>query len=211
MSEPILEMPSSYMMSNSTSVKGGATLFLTILIFVRLPMTLPSGVLIWSLRRMSMRTDEKNLRARPPEVVSGLPNMTPIFSRIWLVKMQTQLVLLTTAVRRRMAWDIRRAWLPMVMSPICPSSSALVMRAATESRTITSIELERMSVSMMLRASSPESGWETSKSSRFTPTTRAYFGSSACSTSMKAASPPFFWASAITLRQNVVLPEDSGP
>ena len=70
------------MMSNSTSVNGGATLFFTILILVRLPMTLPSGVLIWSLRRMSMRMDEKNFNARPPDVVSGLPNITPIFSRI---------------------------------------------------------------------------------------------------------------------------------
>jgi len=104
-----------------------------------------------------------------------------------------------------------RAWLPMVMSPIWPSSSALVMRAATESRTMMSMLLERMSVSMMLSASSPESGWETSRSSRFTPTTFAYFGSSACSTSMKAARPPWRWASAMTLKQKVVLPEDSGP
>ena len=137
--------------------------------------------------------------------------MTPIFSRIWFVKMHTHFVLLTTAVRRRMAWDISRAWLPMVMSPIWPSSSALVTRAATESRTMTSMLLERMSVSMMLSASSPLSGWETSRSSSLTPTTRAYFGSSACSTSMNAASPPLRWHSAITLRQKVVLPEDSGP
>ena len=59
-------MPSSYMMSNSHSVNGGATLFFTTLILVRLPMTLPSGVLIWSLRRMSMRIEEKNFSARPP-------------------------------------------------------------------------------------------------------------------------------------------------
>ena len=76
---------------------------------------------------------------------------------------------------------------------------------------MTSMLSERMSVSMMLRASSPLSGWETRRSSRFTPTTRAYLGSRACSTSMKAARPPLRWASAITLKQNVVLPEDSGP
>ena len=28
------------------------------------------------------------MRARPPGVTSGLPNMTPIFSRSWLVKTQ---------------------------------------------------------------------------------------------------------------------------
>jgi len=71
-------------MSNSHSVNGGATLFFTTFIFVRLPMTLPSGVLIWSLRRMSMRIEEKNFNARPPLVVSGFPNITPIFSRIWV-------------------------------------------------------------------------------------------------------------------------------
>ncbi len=68
-----------------------------------------------------------------------------------------------------------------------------------------------MSASAMFRASSPLSGCETSSSSSFTPTMRAYFGSSACSTSMKAARPPRRWASAMTLRQNVVLPDDSGP
>ena len=35
------------------------------------------------------------MRARPPDVVSGLPNMTPIFSRIWLVKMMAALERLT--------------------------------------------------------------------------------------------------------------------
>jgi len=33
------------------------------------------------------------LRALPPVVVSGLPNMTPIFSRSWFIKTQEQPVL----------------------------------------------------------------------------------------------------------------------
>ena len=33
------------------------------------------------------------LEARPPGVVSGLPNMTPIFSRIWLMKITDGLAL----------------------------------------------------------------------------------------------------------------------
>ena len=49
-------MPSLYMMSNSHSQNGGATLFFTIFTFVRLPVTVPSGVLIAPMRRMSMRT-----------------------------------------------------------------------------------------------------------------------------------------------------------
>ena len=53
---PTEEMPSLYMMSNSASVKGGATLFLTSLILVRLPVTVPSACLMAPMRRMSQRT-----------------------------------------------------------------------------------------------------------------------------------------------------------
>ena len=49
-------MPSPYMMSNSASRNGGATLFLTTLARVRLPMiSLP--FLSASMRRTSMRTE----------------------------------------------------------------------------------------------------------------------------------------------------------
>ena len=41
--------------------------------------------------QISIRTVEKNLRALPPEVVSGLPNITPIFSLSWLMKIQSVL------------------------------------------------------------------------------------------------------------------------
>jgi hypothetical protein len=47
----------------------------------------------------------------------------------------------------------------------------LETRAATESMTMTSTAPERMRVSAMLRASSPDSGWETRRLSRSTPTT----------------------------------------
>ena len=39
----------------------------------------------------------------PPGVVSGLPNMTPTFSRSWLVKMHVVLALLMTAANLRKA------------------------------------------------------------------------------------------------------------
>jgi len=58
---------------------------------------------------MSIRTEEKNLRARPPVVVSGLPNMTPIFSRSWLMKMHVVLDLDSEPASLRSAWLIRRA------------------------------------------------------------------------------------------------------
>ena len=51
------EIPSLYMMSNSASLKGAATLFFTTLSFVRLPVTEPSVALIAPMRRMSTRTE----------------------------------------------------------------------------------------------------------------------------------------------------------
>ena len=109
-------------------------------------------------------------------MVSGLPNITPIFSRIWLVKMQQVRAFEISEVSLRSAALISRAWAPTVVSPISPSSSALVTRAATESSTITSSALERTSVSQMRSASSPEEGCETSRSSTFTPSRLAYSG-----------------------------------
>ncbi len=68
-----------------------------------------------------------------------------------------------------------------------------------------------MSVSVIVSASSPLSGWLISKSSRFTPIRLAYEGSTACSTSTNAARPPARCALAITLSMSVVLPLLSGP
>ena len=116
-----------------------------------------------------------------------------------------------SAVSLRSAALIRRACAPTVVSPISPSSSALVTSAATESSTITSSALERTRVSTIRSASSPELGCETSRSSRLTPSFLAYCGSSACSTSINAASPPRFCACAMIVRVSVVLPDDSGP
>ncbi len=60
------------------------------------------------------------MRARPPVVVSGLPNMTPIFSRIWLMKIRQVLDLATMAGQLaqglghepRLEADVRVAHLP---------------------------------------------------------------------------------------------------
>ena len=134
---------------------------------------------------------------RPPAlVVSGEPNMTPIFSRIWLMKMTVQLDRAMTPVSLRIAWDMRRAWSPTTESPISPSISARGISAATESTTITSTALERTRSSQISRACSPVSGWDTSMSSMLTPILRAQDGSSACSASMNAATPSAFCACA---------------
>ena len=77
---PVLEIPLPYMISNSACLKGGATLFLTILTFVLFPNTVSPDLML-SIRLTSRRMDEKNFNARPPVVVSLLPYMTPIFSR----------------------------------------------------------------------------------------------------------------------------------
>ncbi len=68
-------------------------------------------------------------------IVSGLPNMIPIFSRIWLMKIMHVLDLETMAVSFLNACDINLACRPGRESPISPSSSALGTRAATESTT----------------------------------------------------------------------------
>ena len=58
-------------------------------------------------------------------VVSGEPNITPTFSRSWLMKIAVVLVWLRAPVILRRAWHIRRAWSPTWLSPISPSISAL--------------------------------------------------------------------------------------
>ena len=106
-------------------------------------------------------------------MVSGLPNITPIFSRSWLVKTSEVLDRLTAPVSLRSAWLMSRAWMPTNESPISPSISARGTSAATESTTTTSMPPERISVSVISRACSPVSGWLTSSSSTLTPQARA--------------------------------------
>ncbi len=105
----------------------------------------------------------------PPAVVSGEPYITPIFMRIWLMKMTMVLERLIEPVSLRSAWLIRRACEPGCTSPISPSISARGVSAATESTTRTSIAPERTSVSAISSACSPVSGWEIRRSSRLTP------------------------------------------
>ena len=116
--DPVLDIPSLYMISNSQAVNGGATLFLTTFSLVLDPVTVPLASLICPILRISILTEQKNFKALPPGVVSGLPNMTPIFSLIWLVKMQTQLDFEIAAVNLLIAWLIIRACKPTVVSPI---------------------------------------------------------------------------------------------
>src|ERR1035438_6945178 len=59
--------------------------------------------------------------------------MTPIFSRIWLMKMRAVRDLETVPVSLRKACDMSRACKPMWDSPISPSSSALGTKAPTGS------------------------------------------------------------------------------
>ena len=124
------------------------------------------------------------MSARPPGVVSGLPNITPIFSRSWLMKTSAVFVRATAPVSLRMACDIRRACRPGSESPMSPSISARGTSAATESMTTRSTAVERISASQISSACSPVSGWEMSISSMSMPQARAYTGSSPCSTSM---------------------------
>src|SRR5205807_239753 len=63
--------------------------------------------------------------------------MTPIFMRIWLMKMTSVLERLMFAVSLRSAWLMRRACRPICGSPISPSISAFGVSAERE------IEAER--------------------------------------------------------------------
>jgi hypothetical protein len=109
----------------------------------------------------------------PPVVVSGLPNITPIFIRIWLMKMTRVLERETEPVSLRSAWLIRRACRPTWESPISPSSSARGVRAATESTTRTSTAPERTRVSVISSACSPASGLGDQKIVEIDPSLRA--------------------------------------
>ena len=91
-------------------------------------------------------------------VVSGLPYITPTFSRSWLMKIAIVPVLLTIPVSLRSACDIKRACKPTKLSPISPSISAFGTSAATESMTTTSSAPERTSASAISSACSPVSG-----------------------------------------------------
>ena len=102
-------------------------------------------------------------------VVSGEPNITPIFSRSWLMKIAVVPELLSAPVILRSAWLISRACRPTWLSPISPSISARGTRAATESITMRSSAPERISMSAISSACSPVSGWETSSASVSTP------------------------------------------
>ena len=85
------------------------------------------------------------------------------------MKMQIVFDLLRLEVSLRSACDMSRACSPTWVSPMSPSSSALGVRAATESITTTSSAPERISMSVISRACSPVSGWEMSSSSISTP------------------------------------------
>src|SRR5690606_36976981 len=92
-----------------------------------------------------------------------------------------------------------------------PSISARGTNAATESTTTTSTAPLLTSSSTISSACSPVSGCDTSNSFTSTPNAAAYTGSSACSASTNAPTPPALCASATTCNANVVLPPDSGP
>src|SRR3970282_1868234 len=92
----------------------------------------------------------------PPVVVSGFPNITPIFCRSWLVNTIAVFVCLIAPDSFRSAWLISRACIPIVASPMSPSISARGTSAATLSTTTTSTAPLRTSVSPLSRRRRPE-------------------------------------------------------
>ena len=102
-------------------------------------------------------------------MVSGEPNITPIFSRSWFVKTQIVPARLSVPASLRSACDISRACSPTWESPISPSISAFGTRAATESIATTSRAAERTRRSAISSACSPWSGCDSRSSSVSTP------------------------------------------
>ena len=96
---PVREIPSPYMISTMASLNGGATLFFTTLILVSLPTLVSFGHQYpwFGYFHEHLNEPKHRFKARPPGVVSGFPNMTPTFSRNWLIKMAMVLVLLIEA------------------------------------------------------------------------------------------------------------------
>ena len=88
-----------------------------------------------------------------------MPNITPIFSRIWLMKITVHLDLLMGPgeLAERLAHQ-PGLQADRGASPISPSISARGINAATESMTITSTALERTSISQISSACSPGVG-----------------------------------------------------
>jgi hypothetical protein len=102
-----------------------------------------------------------------------LPYITPIFMRIWLMKITMVLDLLIEAVSLRSAWLISRACRPGCAVAHLAFELGRGTSAATESITSTSTAPERTSVSAISSACSPVSGCEISSSSMLTPSLRA--------------------------------------
>jgi len=66
-----------YMISNSASRNGGATVFFTTLTLRVIETPTFLAALMARCRRMSISTEAIKLEGMPPVVVSGLPNITP--------------------------------------------------------------------------------------------------------------------------------------
>jgi len=75
------------LIGNSAVLKGAKILFFAVFIFARYPIcSLSSNILSHFL--ISILCDEKNFNAFHPVVVSGFPNITPIFILIWFMNIQ---------------------------------------------------------------------------------------------------------------------------
>jgi hypothetical protein len=122
----------------------------------------------------------------------GLPNITPIFMRIWLMKMTSVFERLMLPVSLRSAWR-HEARLQADMLGVAHFALDFRLRRQRRDR-VDDHHVDGAGAHQHVgdfSACSPVSGCETSRSSTFTPSFSAYCGSSACSASTNAAVPPF--------------------
>jgi len=145
------------------------------------------------MRRMSSRTDALELERAGRRLVSGEPNITPIFSRSWFVNTHTVPLRLSEPASLRSAWLMRRAWMPPKESPISPSSSASARAPRRRSMRHRRAPSGTSTSKTPSAAASPSSGCETEALSMSTPI-RAYLDPSSARRSMNEHVPPAFWA-----------------
>ena len=117
--------PCRYMMSNSASRKGGATLFLTTFARVRLPMTSPPFFSCLDPAHVQAHGGVELQRAAAGGGLWVAVHHADLLAQLVDEDGHGTWILLITPVSLRRAWLIRRACRPTWLSPISPSISAL--------------------------------------------------------------------------------------
>ena len=183
-----------YMISNSASLKGGATLFFTTLTRVRLPIISVPLLSVFNPADLHPHRGIEFQRTAAGSHLRIAIHHAHLFTQLidknrHAVRLGNRRLSASAAPGTSAAPAGPHGYRPFLLRFPPAAPWPLPSRC-----TITSIAPERTSASAISKACSPVSGWDTKRESISTPSALAYTGSSACSTSINAASPPAFWA-----------------